>query len=110
MAATDWMDIHVRRMTNKRSQNRALCTAGVFRLRDIFWRGLGQECPSYSNRSVDDSDFWTDFDERIVDFRTDQTKYPTCGVTRTGERHASACRYIAIPAVGTRAKNRGNAE
>ena len=54
------MDILVRRTTRRRSQ------------RDVFWRGLGHECPSYSNRSVDDSDSWTDFDERIVDFRSAQ--------------------------------------
>ena len=45
---------------------------------ETFFRlGLGHECPSYSNRSFDDSDFWTDFGEDIADFRTAPTKRPT---------------------------------
>ena len=68
-----------------------------FFLRHISWRRLGHECPSYWNRSFDESDFGTDFDDRIVDFLD------------RGERHASACRYTELPAVCTRAKNRRSA-
>jgi|GEM_PF-6570935 len=59
-------------------ENRAETEATVqheFSAFETFSRlGLGQECPSYINRSFDDSDFWSDFHEDIADFRTAPTK------------------------------------
>ena len=46
------MDILVRRMAKQHCPNASSCNAGIFRRWDAFGRGLGQECPSYVNRSI----------------------------------------------------------
>ena len=46
------MDILVRRMAKQHCPNASSCNAGIYRRWDAFWRGLGQECPSYVNRSI----------------------------------------------------------
>ena len=46
------MDIHVRRMDQKRLRSRLYCGSKSLLHRDAFWRGLGHECPSYINRNL----------------------------------------------------------
>ena len=45
---------------------------------ETFFRlGLGHECPSYSNRTTEKSDFSRVLDQFALDFRTAPTKRPT---------------------------------
>ena len=45
------MDIHVRRMAMQRCRCEDTSVTQVLNQWGVEWRGLGQECPSYGNRS-----------------------------------------------------------